>query len=291
MADKNNVAPVRITEMFAEGKRFTEEVMQENARLRAVVAGQRSAIAELRTTQDEEMPRLKERVGLMEDENRLLREELTEIKKQYGTIEQENWDFSERYLHVERQNNSLLNLYVAAQRLHSTLMFREVLQVVQELVVNLVGSESFEICMYDRQRLRLVVLASVGTRATAGGEVALAGSVATAMETGAVQIMEPPALEVDGEPLIACIPLQLGDHVLGAILIRELLSQKNGFEGIDHELFELLGERAAAAVCASHLYSKSRLAEDAEGWSTLIDEMATAAVALEGSDVEPMVIW
>lgn len=288
MTEKKPASPHKITEMFAEGKRFTEEVMAENTRLRMVIAGQRNTIKDLEGDPDTELPWLQKRVSLLEKENHLLREELTEIKRQYNVIEKENWDFSERYLHVERQNTSLLNLYVASERLHSTLDFKNVLQVIQELVVNLIGSEVFEICLYDHHRGRLVSLAGVGTTAAAGTTVDITDTIKEAIASGTVQIMEPGST---GEALTACAPLRLADRVLGVILIRELLSQKEGFESIDHELFGLLGDRAAAVICASHLLNRAGGKENAELWSSLVDEMARAAEALDASELEPTVVW
>jgi nitrate/nitrite-specific signal transduction histidine kinase len=288
--DAKAPAATRINELFDEGRRFTEEVMEENARLRMMIAGQRNSMRDLQREREQDLPMLRERLVLLEEENQTLRQELDDIKKQYNAIERENWDFSERYLHVERQNTSLLNLYVASQRLSSTLRFELVIQVIKELVVNLIGSEAFELCLYDsaRGQERVVVLAGVGNTIELGGLVPMDGAIARAVQQGIAFVQE------TGESaagLAACIPLKLEERVLGVIIIRALLPQKSAFEPIDRELFELLGERAGAAVVASYLYSRAKVHDDARGWTALVNAMVDEAHTIDQSEVEPTVVW
>ena len=47
------------------------------------------------------------------------------------------------YVEIEEENNNLANLYVASYQLHSTLDSSEVLKVVLEIVINLIGAEIF----------------------------------------------------------------------------------------------------------------------------------------------------
>ena len=42
-------------------------------------------------------------------------------------------------MQVERQNSELINLYVASHRLHSTLEYDQVVQIVKEIAINLLG--------------------------------------------------------------------------------------------------------------------------------------------------------
>jgi hypothetical protein len=61
----------------------------------------------------------------------------------YRKVEAENKEFADRYLEIEEQNNNLANLYVASYQLHSTLDYKEVVRIVQEIVINLIGAEVF----------------------------------------------------------------------------------------------------------------------------------------------------
>src|SRR5258708_35473456 len=112
-------------ELFNKGKEFTEELLKENQRLRY-------RIASLETehgagVSSEEVQRLRAEIQQLTDENRRLTQRFREV-------EEENKDFANRYIEIEEQNNNLANLYVASYQLHSTLDFREVIQIVQEIV-------------------------------------------------------------------------------------------------------------------------------------------------------------
>ena len=58
-------------------------------------------------------------------------------------MEEENRRFADRYVEIEEENNNLANLYVASYQLHSTLDVDEVLKIILEIVINLVGAEVF----------------------------------------------------------------------------------------------------------------------------------------------------
>lgn len=283
--------PRKIVEMFEEGRRFTEELLEENKRLRLALEGHRIRNKGLEDAGTVELTTLKQRLHLLEEENLLVKQELRDVKNQFNEIEKENWDFSERYLHVERHNTSLLNLYVASQVLHSTLSFGKVIQIVKELVVNLVGSESFEVCLYDDETGELRVLGELGTGAQVGESLGVSETVKSALDSGKILIPGEAVAEQDGQSMIACVPLKLGGRVLGAIIIRELLAQKAGFEGIDHELFDLLGEHAVSAVCSSYLFTKSVSQGNSSDWGETMIEMSREASEIEANDLEPTVVW
>jgi GAF domain-containing protein len=56
---------------------------------------------------------------------------------------------------------------------------------------------------------------------------------------------------------LACVPLRLGDRVIGVICVFGLLVQKDDFEPVDYELFHLLATQAATALYASGLHAKA----------------------------------
>lgn len=279
MSDKMRARTERIAEMFEGGKKFTEELMQENERLRLV---NERLKADIRDVEDEriiDVPNLKERLKLADEENSILRDELKDMKKQYNTIENENWDFSERYLHVEQQNTSLLNLYVATQRLHSTLDFFEALEIVKEIIVNLVGSDVFEIVLYDSDAQRLLPLALEGPFATITNDESMCLIIADTLRSGTVHVLDLEERTTSDHEPAACIPLKIGDEVLGMVIVRELLSQKSGFDGVDYELFELIGEHAATVLLASYWFSTSDVLENEASRSKLFRRIAERAAA------------
>jgi hypothetical protein len=54
-----------------------------------------------------------------------------------------------------------------------------------------------------------------------------------------------------------CIPLKLGDEVLGAVTIYSYLEQKRELSPIDLELFTLLGDRGGAVLESARLFASS----------------------------------
>lgn len=200
------------------------------------------------------------RVGLMELENestrlrqevRSLHEELSVNRAQQdqlGARLQEIRAESERrfaeYAKLEAVNANLANLYVASYQLHSTLRRDAVLGAIQEIIVNLIGSEEFAVFERDPSgRFR---------RATSFGiddDESLADHERVAQATASGETW----VSAQHGDLTACIPLKVDAAVNGFIVIQRLLSHKSGLEPIDLELFDLLGTHAAMALYASSL--------------------------------------
>jgi nitrate/nitrite-specific signal transduction histidine kinase len=242
-------------QMFLKAKEFTEELLKENERLRFKVArlesGGGTSIGPAGTPDE----RVKELAGRV----RMLEEQLAEVETRYRKVEDENKEFADRYIEVEEQNNNLANLYVASYQLHSTLDYKEVVRIVQEIVINLIGAEAFHIWMVNEKTGQLELEASEG-QDVALKELAIGeGPLGRAAKTGEnifaekVAVREPTPYD---QP-IAVIPLKIKDSVIGIISINKLLVQKTAFNAMDHELFTLLAGHAATAIFSAKLYSTS----------------------------------
>jgi putative methionine-R-sulfoxide reductase with GAF domain len=159
---------------------------------------------------------------------------------------------------IERQNADLVSLYVASQRLHSTLNCDEVIAIVKEIVINLVGSETFAVYVVDVAANQLVM---VGNEGMPSGDASVplgAGVLGESARSGQPYVVgEGVPVHEAGKDPIACIPLKVGEEVLGIIAIYALLRQKAGFRAVDLEMFELLGGHAASALYVSSLYAVS----------------------------------
>jgi len=241
----------KFLELFNKGKEFTEELLRENQRLRYKLAA-----TETEGASREEVERLRAEVQQLTEENR-------RIATRFREVEEENKDFAHRYIEIEEQNNNLANLYVASYQLHSTLDFREVITIVQEIVINLVGAESFAILLLDEKTNELKAIAWEGEDVMPGvdnvsarlgdgvlGQVAKTGEsyyINQDIEGGTVTIDKP----------LAAVPLKIKEHVIGLIVIYKLLQQKDSFSAVDYELFSLLAAHAATAIFSSKLYSQS----------------------------------
>ncbi|MBN2573815.1 MAG: GAF domain-containing protein [Deltaproteobacteria bacterium] len=261
MADKpGRDSAARVLELFEEGRKFTEDLLKENERLRAAVAQARIEIRDLENRYIKvDVARLQRRLVSVEDEVAALREENAELKARFQSVEDENREFADRYVQVERQNSDLVTLYVASQRLHSTLDYHEVVEVVKEIVVNLVGSEAFAIYVVDASVSNLVLVGQEGMDETVQASVPIgAGILGESARSGQPYVVgEGASLHAVGQEPIACIPLKVGSDVVGVIAIYALLKQKRGFHAVDLEMFELLGGHAGSALYVSSLYAVS----------------------------------
>jgi transcriptional regulator with GAF, ATPase, and Fis domain len=241
----------KFLELFNKGKEFTEELLRENQRLRF-----RLASLETDAAPNEEVQRLRAEVQQLTEENR-------RIATRFKEVEEENKDFANRYIEIEEQNNNLANLYVASYQLHSTLDFREVIQIVQEIVINLIGAEAFAILLLDEKTNELKTIASEGEDVMPGTDAisvrlgdGVLGNVARTGESYYInQDVEGGKVTID-KPL-AAVPLKIKEHVIGLIAIYKLLQQKDSFSAVDYELFSLLAAHAATAIFSSKLYSQS----------------------------------
>lgn len=263
----------RIVEIFEAGKRFTEELLRENERLRLANENLHSEVKAAGESRLLETQALAERVELQERECARLRAELRELRDKHESIERENSSFAARHLEVERQNASLLNMYVANQRLTSTLDFDELLVVLGEIVINLIGSECYEILLLDSDLERAVRVSSMGVFGELSPVREWDSAVRKAVSAGRAVTRVAEGGEMEEGP-IACLPLATSDGPVSAIVIHELLPHKAALENIDHDLFELLTEEAGAMLWAAHWYTSMKRSEGRSAWSKFVEERA-----------------
>jgi len=260
-------------------QKYARDLMGENDRLRGLIAAlesERVRLAERARSVEhilQELDLLRGAVSTLEREKLAVqvqlfaareeleshRQERERLEQQVADVEKESRRFAEQYVHVEAQNTNLANLYVASYRLYGTLDRQEVLGAIQEIVVNLIGSEELGVYELEPEEATLRLVASVGIDPTAHDRVAVgAGRIGRVAATGEPDIgggaeVAARAVETD---LSACIPLKLDGRVIGAIALFRLLPQKNGFESVDRELFDLLGTHAATALYCTRLQER-----------------------------------
>jgi nitrate/nitrite-specific signal transduction histidine kinase len=239
--------------IFKRGAEFSRELLKENERLRMELA-QVEDRQQVAAQSPEEWAKLRQE--LLERIHTLEREFLN-VRERLDQVEQENTQFAQRYVEIEEENNNLANLYVASYQLHSTLDLDEVLKIIMEIVINLVGAEIFAIYLLDEESGALAAVAAEGVdisefpKGQLGSGVlgkAVAAKEATCWDTQQSEDMSQP---------IVCVPLDVQGRPIGAIAIYSLLQQKDGFSALDHELFNMLGGHAATAIFAARLFSQS----------------------------------
>jgi len=251
--------------MMQKSQEFTTQLMQENERLHRTCAQLEQDLLALRAKgQDAEVEALLQ-------ENLALLEKVNDLEQRVAELEQENQDFATKYVEISEQNESMANLYVASHQLHSTLDPQEVLGIVNEILINLVGAEEFAVYFVDKTTKELTPVTGEGLlpRLAArelGWEEDILRRV---VETGDAFYRDGQHLVLEGP--LACVPLTIKEDVVGAIAIFKLLVQKEGFTRMDSEILNLVAGHAATAIAGAHRHADAeRKLKTIEGFMDLL---------------------
>lgn len=249
---------MEILNMLKRGTEFTHELLKENEKLRFMAARLEEQTESLKkgiqdTASKSELENLNRKLKSLEDEKCKLLERFSEVEK-------ENVDFANKYIEIEQENNMLANLYVASYQLHSSLDFNEVLRIIMEIIINLIGAEQFALIILDEKTHTLKSVATEGVENEQIPSVKVGeGVIGSVVKSGENFYKESTA---GAEPVnfhepIVCIPLKIKERVIGAIAIYKMFQQKESFGKLDYELFSMLGGHAATAIFSSKLYTES----------------------------------
>ena len=140
---------------LAERSQDVQEVLKSNEALRALAA-----------SLEAEMNRLHEQAISLRHENERHRESRPPGTASSRASAPRASATPSRYTEIEQQNSNLANLYVASYRLHGTLDRQEVIDTIQEIIANLVGSEEAGLFELDPATRTLELVASFGLPAT-----------------------------------------------------------------------------------------------------------------------------
>ncbi len=199
-------------------------------------------------------------LGTVETQNARLQEENLSLHQRIRDLENENHEFAERIVHTEEINNNLTNLYIASSRLHSILDRAQVIKIIQEVTINLVGAEKFALALHDKE--------TGDYRFEAGEELTAEefptiepgkGLLGRVIATGEHYFQKGPvaAGSDDLQTPLAAIPLSIHGTCIGLLAIYRLFTQKEQFEEVDFQLFSMMAEHAATALFSSTLYETS----------------------------------
>jgi GAF domain-containing protein len=243
---------------FKRGAELTDEVVDENRRLRGQIERLEEDNAALRkqVASDRAMRDLLKKIDELEREKLRLLSTVTEQEEVTGRI-------VNRFAEIESELESFANLYVASFQLHQSLRLRTVVRHIRELLVQLVGARSLAVYFADEEAHRLAPIAAEGVDIEALPTLEL-GDGATnepldpvsavierAFLTGVPHVAEG---EVTSRP-VACLPMKVEDRTVGAIVVYDLLAQKPALVTVDRELFKLLAAHAGATIFAAYLYT------------------------------------
>ena len=184
--------------------------------------------------------------------------QVIELENRLGQIEEENQTLSQTCTQLQEQNEAISNLYVAKHRLHASLDATEIMNIVTEILVELVGAEEFAI-LFLEQKTKVLKRVS-GRGAKIGSDTVpltegILGRVASSGKPFYGESSE--ESQPTGVPL-AVIPLKAEGTSVGVIAVYRLLPHKNGFTPVDHQLLELVAEHTPSALLSARLHRLSK---------------------------------
>jgi putative methionine-R-sulfoxide reductase with GAF domain len=241
--DETNDSKRYVGRVQEEVQRYLREVLDDNHKLRLAVGGLRTE----NLTLTGELERLRTEADQYRGMQVHLHQQLTDIETASAR-------YAEQYAQVEQQNSNLANLYVASYQLAGTVDRAAVLQAIQEIVANLIGSEEVGIYEMNDARTQLVLAASFGIDPIRLGRIAVgSGTIGTAASTGEIYVSDTNG--PDANNITACIPLRIDGTVIGVIAIFGLLAHKPALYDVDREMFDLLAVHAATSLYCATLHA------------------------------------
>ncbi len=240
-----------IQTFFKKGAELTEELLREDARLRARVRDLEAENAGLRA-QVASDDAIRDLLGKIHELEREKRDLLSRIHDVQASTDH----YASRFSEIEAENAQLASLYVASHQLHSTLDLRAVVRQLKELLAQFVGARAFAIYLVDEERKELVAIGSEGVATASLRRASIdAPPFAHVVGSGQAEWVEGDATAGSIDAPAAIVPMLLNGRTVGVIAVFATFEQKPAFVDVDFELFKLLGAHAASALAASRLFA------------------------------------
>lgn len=171
-------------------------------------------------------------------ELRILRQELLEAHRELGRLRSQNEqlvgsnrDLSSLLATTDKRSGELVKIIVAFRRLLDSEDAGSALRCIEEIVVNLIGSENFVMLLLDERDV---------ARPVAGFGDALTQAH-----------VQPPSLDELHRSAARLVPLYIAAEVVGALCIAELLPHKDEINFNDEQVLSLLSKYAATVIMAA----------------------------------------
>lgn len=234
-----------LREFFAKGEELVRELIAENDRLRAVVAG--PAEAEGITAVVEGLGR---RIAALELE-------CAELRRASAAVDGTG-DYRHRLDELEHEHYRLAAMYVAGNQFHSAATVDEVLRTLTEILLNFVGVGRFTFLAVDEERQILFPLVREGAGDAALAEVQLPAQGPLAEVTALGGPWRTGAALGAGDGVLMHLPLYSGSRLVGVARIERFLPQKQRFDEADFGLLELVSEHAGIGIETAWIRAHAR---------------------------------
>jgi hypothetical protein len=177
----------------------------------------------------------------LQEDVRRLRELLDVAESALATLRDRCEDAEEAKAHLAR-------LAVAGAQLHDSCDEEDCLHNLQDVLLNLIGTEQIGVWNLSADGRSLELRASQGIKTDPWKNIAVGeGPLGQAVTTKEIVV---PGESAAGEPTV-CIPLLLGERVLGVVAVFRLLPHRSGLGPQDDDVFRLVRRQAAFALYCS----------------------------------------
>jgi hypothetical protein len=242
-----------IQSFFQKGAQLTQDLVNENARLRHHVAELERDNAQLlaQVKSDDAIRELLRKIdGLEKEKDQLL--------SHYRKAEAQSSRWVGEYAEIESELANFANLYVASHQLYSSFGFPATVRRIKELLEQLMGARMFAVYLASSDGKKLVPIVTegldrpkaVGIRPDDGGIGEVFSMATPRIETGDLthgSIDRP----------LALVPMKTEEKVIGVLAVFATLEQKPRFLPVDFELFKLFGAHAGGALIAARLFAEA----------------------------------
>lgn len=175
------------------------------------------------------------------------RAEAERLELRLAELEREHRQLSDEYVAVEEQNSELASLFVALERLYASADRRDALAAVQEIVVNMVGSE--ELAVYQLEPSGALQLAhGFGLADSRPGSYGPGSSTVARVAASGIPFLAGLGRASEDPDLTAAIPLKSSGRATGVLAIWRLLGHKPHLTDFDRRLFAVLEGHAAGPL-------------------------------------------
>ncbi len=165
----------------------------------------------------------------------------------------ENERLRSDFVTVQEEISGLANLFVAVSSITGTRDRRRIVSAMEEVVVNIVGSEELAIFVLEGKTLKLI--SSVGVPADELMRIEVgSGVIGRVAESGDPYIPlddEEERESCAGHPVNACVPMLVDGEITGVIAVFRLLQQKPRLTESDVELLRLLGTHGGTSLASA----------------------------------------
>ncbi len=207
-----------------------------------------------------------------------------------SSLERERNVLASSIISLERKHSELETLYEIAQTLNSTLQFDEVLRLVMDRVIEVVGAERGFIVLVNPQTAQLEFTIARDKQARTIGEGAFEYNISRSTVNNVVKTRKPMLSDNGHDPTksmmaydirsIMCAPLIVRGNCIGAVYVDSRV-KANLFNEKDRDLLLGFCNQAAIAIDNARLFSKVN--EDKQYMDNIFASIANGLITTDAA--------